>query len=192
MISDYLSSVARAYESAIHTPKDIAVIECYASLSQALTAQFDLLTAFVSVRFVDVDPYPLSAPMWADIAAGKLDVYTFATLPNNHPMRQTVKTRIGALPLNYVFRAVHDGFAHYPERLHHDGLDREPGYDELRAFRAHARLFAGNTLALRALFTETVAQVATFHYGPTPGEYAEQKAAILPWALTSQALTLEV
>ena len=183
VLSYYLRIVASAYARTEHNPHDADVRASYAALTQALEAQYSLLRAFVETAFTPSDPYLLSAPMWADIKRGRLFVYTHSDLPSDHPM-------YGAA--NLQFRAVHDAFAHYPERLHHDGLDAEPGYDEFRAFRAHVRLLCGNGPAIRALFTETVAQNATYHYGATPGTFAAQKACVLPQALIVRALTLEV
>ena len=180
MLGDYLTRVAAAYARAEHSPDDAHVQRCYRAFERAIDAQYSLVTAFVRVEFTEDDPYPLSEPMWADIAAGHIKVYTFAELPADHPMQA----------FNLQFRAVHDVLAHYPERLHHDGLDAEPGHDEFRAFRAHARLLCGNGEAIRALFTETVAQNATYHYGSVRHVFAAQKATLLPEALIMEGLTL--
>lgn len=181
-LARYLSRVAASYARAHHEPDNPAVRACYAQFARAIVAQFRLVQAFVTVTPVDVDPYPLSPAMWEDISRGRLSVYTYAELPAEHPM----------MSVNIPFRAVHDVLAHYPQRLRHDGLDAEPGRDEFRAFRAHVRLMHGNADAIRALFTETVAQNATYHYGATPGTFAEQRATVLPHALICEALTLEV
>ena len=191
-LSAYLTRVASAYAAARHEPEDATVTRCYRAFTSAIEAQYRALCAFVDVRFVASDPYTLSAPMWADLSRGRLSVYTFAELPSAHPMRAAIPYDGGEIAINLAFRAVHDAFAHYPERLHHDGLDAEPGYDEFRAFRAHVRLMAGNADAIRALFTETVAQNATYHYGAHPGTFAAQRACVLPEALILQALTLEI
>jgi len=191
-LSAYLSHVARAYAVAQHAPTLPDVARAYAAFTRAIEAQYRLLTAFVDVRFVASDPYPLSAPMWEDLSHGRLSVYTFADLPSAHPMRAPIPYDGGEIAINLAFRAVHDAFAHYPERLHHDGLDAEPGYDEFRAFRAHVRLLHGNADAIRALFTETVAQNTTYHYGAHPGTFPEQKACVLSESLIMRALTLEV
>lgn len=200
VLSYYLTRVAAAYARAEHAPSNAEISGAYKALSVALTEQYRLLTAFVDVSFVDTDPYPLSAPMWEDIERGKLRVYKFADMPYDHPMglparlvtAHGLSIRGEDITVNLAFRAVHDAFAHYPERLYHDGLDREPGYDEFRAFQAHVRLLCGNGPAIRALFTETVAQNATFHYGANPHAFAAQKAVLLPEALIMEGLALEI
>lgn len=187
-LSTFLRRVAHTYATAQHTPRDPYTAECYCAFAQVLSAQYALLTAYVNVEFTDIDPYPTSEPMWHALGWGHLQVYTYADLPPDHLMnRQNSRGHV-----NLMFRAVHDAFAHYPERLRHDGLDREPGYDEFHAFRAHVRLMHGNLPAISALFTETVAQNASYHYGLTPGTFPPQKAVILPQALILEAFSLEV
>ncbi len=196
-LSKYLRRVAREYAVSSHAPRNTHVLKCYRALSAALTAQYALLTAYVDVEFTDRDPYPDSEPMWKDLDNNCLRVYTFADLPVDHPMSASVRENPWSserveylISVNLKFRAVHDAFAHYPERLRHDGRDSEPGRDEFRAFRAHVRLLHGNIPAISALFTETVAQNASYHYGVTPGQFPEQKACILPAALIHEALSL--
>lgn len=182
-LDDYLRTVARVYDAARHEPELWWVHTYYAHLKCELLSQFDLLSAFVSVSFTDVDPYGGSAEMFESVRRGSLAVYTGANMPSDHPFTELAPARIGQ-NYNTVFRAVHDGLAHYPERNSFGKLG------EFKAFRAHARLLSWE--AIQALFTETVAQNSWYHFGPNPKSFAPQRATILPETLIRQALNLEL
>jgi hypothetical protein len=186
MLSAFLLRVAAEYDTLSHTPEDTRVRASYDALCDALAGQFSRLASEVQIRFTAVDPYPTSAAMFDDIHAGRLSVYTVADLPHRHPMLRVHPAT--AQTYNVIFRAVHDGLAHYPGR-------HTFGYrGEFAAFKAHCRLMAGNVPAMHALATETLGQNAWYNFGPKPGKaygkiFAPQKAALLPWSIVRQALT---
>lgn len=201
----FLSRVAAEYDTLNHVPQSPAVRVAYDALCEALDSQFTTLCGLVSVRFTSVDPYPTSAAMFADIDRGQLQVFTGSDLPATHPLSRVAGIyREGyhagdscnarcnhsatAITYNLIFRAVHDGLAHYPER-------NTFGYrGEFAAFKAHARMLAGNVPAIHALATETLGQNAWYNFsrrnlGNFRKVFAPQYAALLPWATVRQALT---
>ncbi len=189
----YLADVARAYDAMPAGPgldanANATTCRCYAALCRELSAQFDVLRAFIPVYFTAADPYKNSAEMFADIsgaaAAGRWDytprlrVFTGGEPIAAGHMFSHVALRTGET-YNHVFRAVHDGLAHYPGRHSFSALG------EYRAFLAHARLLSPD--AIRALATETLGQNAYYN---VHGKYAAQKFALLPPALIARAFTL--
>lgn len=174
----FLSRVAIEYDALQHLPDEPIVRASYDALCDALAPQFALLAAQVQIRFTAVDPYPTSAAMFADLERGRLSVYTVADLPTVHPLRRVHSAT--AQPYNVIFRAVHDGLAHFPERNQFGPIG------EFRAFKAHCRMLAGNVRAMHALATETLGQNAIYQRDKT---FAEQKADLLPWSIVRQALT---
>lgn len=180
-----LRRVAAEQHTLIHTPDELAARKAYAALTDALSAQYDILSQFVNVEFTDRDPYPTSAQMFGDIAyRHRLKVYTVAELPAHHPFG-AIHVSTGQT-FNSIFRAVHDGLAHYPNRFTFGPVG------EFQAFQAHARLLQGNTGAIHALATETLGQNAWFNFGPrsheNPKPYAPQVTGLLPWLLIVEAL----
>lgn len=177
--------IAETYQAIPPNAYPHATAHAYRKLQTALRAQFDILGAFVEVRTSATDPYATSADMFADIARNRaLTVYTSAELPAGHPMADLAIAGDSPLSWNTVFRAVHDGLAHYPGR-HSFGAK-----GEWRAFQAHARLIGDSDVsALHALFTETLAQNAWYQ---TFGTFAPQKPVLMPWNLVARALALEV
>jgi hypothetical protein len=180
-----LQDVAQAYEALEHSPQQVQTALAYRQLTGQLYAQFEVLRAFVAVNFSDRDPYLSSAHMFANIEKRRwFSVYTVAEMPEDHPFA-AVSPYEGQV-VNSIFRAVHDGIAHYPGR-HSFGK-----VGEFRAFQAHCRLLT--PVARMALATETLGQNAWYHYGrkETPEMYAPQKAALLPPEMIRRALELEV
>ena len=175
----YLQDVARAYDSAQHEPCNPLVARCYRALMWELWQQFTVLRAFTRVTFTNVDPYGNSREMHESIDHGSLSVYRTADLPVDHPFSALAPN---GETYNSVFRAVHDGFAHYPERLGFGMVG------EFRAYLAHTRLLTFD--ASRALFTETCGQNAWYHCGPRPKTYAPQIATLLPTSLIARASRL--
>lgn len=177
--------IADTYQAIAPNAYPHATAHAYHKLQTALRAQFDILSAFVDVRTSDTDPYPDSAAMFQDIARNRaLTVYTSAELPAGHPMSDLAIAGDSPLSWNTVFRAVHDGLAHYPGR-HSFGAR-----GEWRAFQAHARLIGDSDVsALHALFTETITQNAWYQ---VHGMFAPQKSVLMPWNLVARALALEV
>ncbi len=190
----YLVDVARAYDA---MPDDDVrgnpaytgdTLRCYAALCRELSAQFEVLQAFIPVYFTAADPYKTSQEMFADIsgaaAAGRWD-YTarLRVFTGGEPIAPSHMFSHRALitgeNYNLVFRAVHDGLAHYPGKHSFSALG------EFRAFLAHARLLSPD--AVRAVATETLGQNAYYN---VHGKYAPQKFALLPPALIARAFTL--
>jgi hypothetical protein len=142
----------------------------YGRLQAELWAQFETLRAFVSVEFTPVDPYKNSAEMFRSISEFRtLFVYTGGNPLAGHPMASIAPN---GQSWNNVFRAVHDGFAHFPDRNNFSMTG------ELRAFRAHCDLLSPD--ARLALATETIGQNLTYHLGSNPKTFPPQKALILP------------
>jgi hypothetical protein len=188
MFNRFMSDVAEQYSYLRHTPAELETKLAYALLKYELSRQYFELTERLTVEFSDVDPYPSSAAMFEDISAGRLIVYTCADMPVDHPFTELhTPTR---QPYNVIFRAVHDGCAHFPERNNFSAIG------EFRAFRAHCRLMPGNLRAFQALAAETLGQNSWVNFGyvnrtleQSAQLYAEQKAALLPWRIVRQALT---
>lgn len=183
-LPEFLSRCAEVFGSLRHTPNAEDTRVSYRSLMRALDLQFDILRAFVNVEFSTVDPYGNSALMFADIAsAHRLTVYTYADLPADHPLNLIHNC---GQTYNSVFRAVHDGLAHFPERLTFGPIG------EFRAFQAHAKLIGPSSPALRALATETLGQNAWYNFGPrtheSPRPFAPQIAAAFPSGTLDAAL----
>lgn len=178
-LEDFLRDVAREYDAlpvvGFHVP--------YAQLKKELAAQFELLHAYVAIQFVNDDPYRDSAKMFEDIEyCHSLFVYRTAYLPSGHPFTETHEPTGECY--NTIFRAVHDGLAHYPKR-HNFGM-----LGEFLAFRAHCRLLS--PLAQWAVATETLGQNAWYHFAPGrigPKTFASQKYALLSRATVDRALT---
>ena len=172
-LEHYLRYVASEYERAEHRPNDAYTRFCYYTLKRDLWAQFDVLKVFARVTFTATDPYGGSREMFESLGRGSLSVYNVADIPSDHPFAERAPN---GETFNTIFRAVHDGLAHYPERNSFGKLG------EFKAFRAHCRLLGRD--AQRALFTETVGQNAWYHFGPLAEHgrryFAEQKATILP------------
>lgn len=163
--------------TAMPDDSDAAIVRhAYRALGQELTAQLDLLRAFVSVTFTSEDPYPTSVAMFDDIYLRRnMRVYTSNGPTFPHAFAHVEPT--SGQTYNSVFRAVHDGLAHYPGRFGFGPLG------EHRAFLAHARILS--PLATLALATETLGQNA-FYY--VHGTFAPQKFNLLPREVIAQAL----
>lgn len=168
-----------------HLPR-VHIYRTYQALHRALRPQLETLRAFVDITVTDTDPYRDSATMFEDIRANRhLAVFAGGTLPAGHPMADTALLLSDrSISWNIVFRAVHDGLAHYPGKRSFSPVG------EWRAFQAHAALIGhSNREALHALFTETLAQNCVYQL---TGMFAEQKAVLLPYELVQRALALEV
>jgi hypothetical protein len=185
----FLSRVAAEYDTLSHTPENPAVRAPYDALCDALAVQYAQLSALVQIRFTAVDPYPSSVAMFDDLAHGRLSVYTVADLPSDHPF---TRRNVNGQTYNSIFRAVHDGLAHFP------GLHPFSYRGEFAAFKAHARMLAGNVPAIHALATETLGQNAWYNFSKrntafvrfgSPKVFAPQYAALLPWGTVREALT---
>lgn len=167
-LATFLPYAAKHYDALPIDDSSPETLRCYAALCRELRAQYDVLSSFVDIDFVSEDPYPDACAMFSDLSAHHLSVYTGGSpLPPSHPFAR-VALPCGAT-YNHVFRAVHDGLAHYPLR------NDFSAQGELAAFIAHAALFSPD--AIRAVATETIGQQG---YLRTFGDYAPQKFALLP------------
>lgn len=191
MIQAYLSGVSAAYVKLTHAPYDTNVHAAYSALKTELMNQYELLTSFIDVSFTAVDPYASVDEMFADLSGRRrLKVYTVADMPASHPLADKAYShgQYLGVNMNAIFRAVHDGIAHYPQR------NTFTYTGEFQAFQAHGRLLSG--MALWALATETLAQNAWLHFGPMKHlpignrPFAPQKAGLLPWDMVMKGLAL--
>lgn len=204
-------AAAKAYGAAVHDPGDPVVRRSYRSLEKHVRGQY---VDFVEAGFSfepwfsgsSEQPYEDSAGMLADLRENRHLFYfrtkvsdsTVGALPSGHPMARSVVVPDGGggireVPLNDVFRAVHDAIAHG------DGLMFGPE-GEKRAWWTHRSCLPKE--ARLALFCETRGQNTWTNAGPhmrdgdrvlrrgDPGwlsqperPYAVQKAARIPKGL---------
>jgi hypothetical protein len=131
-------------------------------------------------------PYRGSAELRAAVRnTGVLHVYLTSSghgtepAPREHPMLAPSGVEAGGVPFthNDVFRAVHDIFGHV--MFGHDFSPR----GEFRAAFTHLRMYPGAVHPV--LFTEHLAQICWFFFGPHAGErrYPPQKVVRLPGSL---------
>lgn len=180
-----LGTVARYYGAMVHAPDCQPVAHAYTVLCAELWRQFEDMTDFIGVGFTDKDPYTGSMALFQDINQyGLFRVYTGgADLPAGHPLARTAPN---GQTYNTIFRAVHDGLAHYPIRASFSVAG------ELQAFERHYRMLS--PLAGHAIATETLGQNAWFNFGPHADlpvrtrPYAPQKATLLPLSLINEVL----
>jgi len=177
-LTHFLSEVAEHYDALPLSDNSTATRRCYAALCHELDAQFFVLTSFVRVRFVAINPYQTSRHMFEDIEKHRnLDVFTGGeALAPTHLFSATA---LSGWTYNLVFRAVHDGLAHYP------GRNSFSPTGEFRAFVAHTRILSPD--AVRALATETLGQNAYYNVAK---RYAPQKFALLSPSVIMRALSL--
>lgn len=176
-LANYLSHVATVYLSHVHEPYSVTVREAYDTLKRELLEQYRMIARGLTIEHTDTDPYPDSQTMFEDISNNRrLRVYTKADLWYRHPLSTFVSPTGEPRTYNDIFRAVHDGLAHYPGRHGFGPIG------EYRAYLAHCTYLS--PLARWAIFTETVAQFACYYYGPNLRTYAPQYATLLPRELT--------
>lgn len=184
LLADYLANVATVYLSHSHEPYSVTVRKAYEALKLELLQQYRMLRNGLTVEHVDVDPYDIPEQMFEDISRNRhLSVYTYADLPFGHPlsaMNLDYKVRY-----NDIFRAVHDGLAHYPGR-HSFSM-----HGEYRAYKAHCTFLS--PMARWAIASETIGQSAVVFCGPESmrDRFAPQKATLLPRDLVSDNIELE-
>lgn len=144
----------------------------YKAMAEETQRQFEFLTKpkhkgglGVDVSVHDTDPYKKARDMIGDVSQGKLKVLSTKST-GGHP--------IFSNDVNDQFRAVHDFFGHAAT-----GRGFDP-HGEEAAYRSHHAMFS--KLAGPAMATETRGQNSALNYGSNPGEFAEQKVAVLPSA----------
>jgi hypothetical protein len=195
-------AVADAYQAMPHNPQDPEVAASYDKLAKEIEDQFGFITQKAGVKMLpwkkEGQPYANSAEMLADIKDNNRLFY-FPTeggfgaegVPNSdHPMLK-VSQRFG-VPINDLFRAVHDYFGHGKQ-----GFQFGPSGEE-NAWLAHKGTLSDE--AIPALTSETRGQNSWVNSGPhlrqpdgsipskgQPGfvpaserPFAEQKAGLLP------------
>lgn len=170
-----LALVDKAYRRLVHQPNNPLVVAAYQALAEELWRQFEILFRIRRIEFTNTDPYASSRAMFEALDRGEvLRVYTGCDLPFDHPLAALAPN---LQTYNSIFRAVHDGLIHYPNRLNFTAKG------ELSAFRQHAALLS--PLAMWAVATETLGQTA---YYTVSGRYAGQKADLLPQSIVADAL----
>lgn len=172
--------IAVAYEQASHKPYRYEWrVFCDEILRQYRTY---LVERGITVQ-LSAEQYASADEMFADIAErSHLRVFSGGqNFAPGHPLARPsgfVDSAGEPMSMNHVFRAVHDVMGHFQARL---GFDHE---SEVEAYKYHADEFwlHGATIALPALFAETVGQVA-WHY--VTGEFVSVQEAklIVPYWL---------
>lgn len=204
--------VADAYDAMLHEPTNPAVQKAYDALSSEIIAQYHAIQdAGVTMEpwTEKGPPYANSEEMASDVRDNKHLSY-FPTLKGYgkggadaaHPMLKPSGVMVNGVevPVNDIFRAVHDYFGHAKNG---NGFGPRGEYN---AYLAHAAMFGPD--AVQALTSETMGQNSWVNFGkhlrnetgtvPARGEkgfvppqerpYAEQKAALLPPSLVSESL----
>lgn len=162
-----LKKIADEYEAAKHEPENPAVQQAYAALAAETLQQYRAMEQ-AGIRIEPFtgngEPYLNSHEMLSDVRENKHLFFlptegNFSGAPDN-PMLAPSGVKIDGreLPVNDVFRAVHDYFGHTAE-----------GYEfgsrgEFNAYLAHSRMFSD--AAKPALAAETLAQNAWVNFGP--------------------------
>lgn len=205
--------IADHYEQAKSDPNDPTVRASYAALSKEVMDQYRAITDAgytIEPYEGDGEPYKNSAQAVADIRDNK-HLYFLQTdkafghggKPSENPMLADSGVVVNghALPVNDVFRAVHDFFGHGKE-----GYQFGPR-GEFNAWRAHSEMFSPE--AQGALAAETLAQNSWVNFGkhlrnaegnvPAKGEpghvehpnrpFAEQKNVSIPSDMIDRART---
>lgn len=157
-MKDHGQVIQRVYENYSERQTLPAPLEAWAEFKAVIREQYAYMMSFNDVRKVrlvtfspDID---CVRERWND--RGELLVYETESLCAGHPLAERCAKR--GLTHNQMFRAVHDYFGHLL-----------PGNDtsvdgELRAYVAHARMFAsaGHVMSLDVLAAETLGQVAAY------------------------------
>jgi predicted GNAT family acetyltransferase len=209
---DLSKRLADFYESAVSAPEDPAVAASYNALAREVLDQYKAMTEkgySIEPFSGEGEPYKSSAEAVADIRDNK-HLYFLQTdkafgfgadKPTNNPMLADSGIVVGGqrLPVNDIFRAVHDFFGHGKE-----GYQFGPR-GEFNAWRTHAEMFSPE--AQGALAAETLAQNSWVNYGkhlrdasgnipqkgqpgykgPTERPFGEQKNILIPDELIREA-----
>lgn len=208
---NFAKRIADFYEEAKDSPDSPAVKGAYSALAAETLDQYAYMKrAGISIEPYTGkgEPYKNSAEMRADVRDNK-HLYFFKTehgFGNLDPaaenaMLQPSGVKVGGyeLPVNDVFRAVHDYFGHTGE-----GYEFGPR-GELNAYLAHSKMYSDE--AKPALAAETLAQNSWVNFGkhlrredgslPQPGDadhvplakrpFAEQKNLAVPQHFIDEA-----
>jgi hypothetical protein len=182
--------IADAYEAMKHDPTNPRVKQAYDALARETADQFYYIKAHTGLQTEaytgEGNPYKSSAAMMKDVKENNHLFYEptskTGALPEDHPMAGTVPTSPtggeGEMPINDMFRIVHDYFGHAKEG-HQFGV-----HGGENATLAHSKMFSPDARA--ALMTETRGQNSFVNFGPgskaPQGQrpFAPQKAGLLP------------
>lgn len=182
----YCRRVAEYFDSAPSRDLGVALTRRYDAFKQENLRHYRLLSeAGITVRPwpVSGQPYRTSAELRASVrATGVLYVYLTSAghgpgpAGGEHPMLAGSGIVVDGVELchNDVFRVVHDVFGHVMS-----GHGFSPR-GEFRASYCHLRMYPESVHPV--LFTEQIAQICWFFYGPRAAErrYPEQKVFAFP------------
>jgi hypothetical protein len=178
------------YDMAKHDPTNPEVEKSYDALAKETVSQYKAIKAagYTLEPFKgEGEPYKNSAEMLADVRDNK-HLYFLQTAKqgdlgaDNHLMKPS---GVDNLPVNDVFRAVHDFFGHAKE-----GYQFGPR-GEFNAWKAHAGMYSDE--AQGALAAETLAQNSWVNFGPNAHlpmaerPFGEQKNTVVPAPLREEA-----
>lgn len=148
--------IAKEYEALPEVDSSPEAKSSYKKLADEVDDQYKHAVAQgFKFQFTDSDPYKNSAEMMADVAKGKLKVFTGGS---DHPFLGESTRDANGLTANDKFRAVHDLYGHASE-----GNQFGPQGEE-RAWRKHSAMFSDE--ARRAMTSETRGQNSWVNYGP--------------------------
>ncbi len=165
-------SFADQFEAAVHAPNKTDVATAYAALATEVVSQWRTLVdaGYTMEPWTGKgDPYQVSsAKMIADVRKNK-HLWYFPTengfghdpqaLPTTHPMLEPSGIVVEGrnIPVNDVFRAVHDAFGHAMSAFTFTAKG------EYNAFLSHVRMFSST--ARPALAAETLLQNSWVNFG---------------------------
>lgn len=165
---EHAKAIAKEYEAA--PAYESSAVPHFRAMAEETKRQFEFLTSArkhgglgLNVEVTSEDPYSGPREMFDDVRQNNRLRVMGTHVTGSHPLF--------ADDVNDQFRAVHDAFGHAATGR---GFDR---HGEEAAFRSHYSMFS--SLAKPAMATETRGQNAALNYGSTPGEFAEQKIALL-------------
>jgi hypothetical protein len=166
--------ISAAYESMKHDPENPEVKKSYNALVDDTKKQWAHAEKMgIKLEPTDEDPYKSFEEMRDDVKDNKrLKIFRGGNpLPEDHPLAK-VDPKTGE-SYNTMFRAVHDLFGHLAQE--HDFSEK----GEENAWNVHRQMMSPE--AVPAMSTETRGQTSWFfNHSDKPGEFAEQKAGILP------------
>jgi hypothetical protein len=167
------AAIAAAYMAA--PVRERQAVTAYAAFRRETVRQYEYLVGRaefgglgVTVRVQDTDPYADATAMIDDLTHRNLKVFATAATDNPHPYLSDAD--------NDMFRAVHDAFGHAAIGR---GFD---GHGEEAAWLKHSAMYS--LLGRRALTTETRGQNCAMIFHHRGERFAEQKAALLPYAFS--------
>ncbi len=162
-LAAFIERAAYLQTGTSHKPKSVE--SSYSAFRQTNRDLFLDIPDEINISFVAVNPYATSKHLFRDIEQSKqLLIFSGGLLAGNHPLAITDYGICENPTANLIFRAVHDYYGHFLNRI---GFDIE---SELRTAIMQEKLLP--EIALDALLCETVLQSAVYH---VTGQFAEQK-----------------